>query len=111
MTFIDNKANRLTDVGVTETSVDRSAPSSHTVQIKVTGTTLPTAMTAALEGSIDEGETYAIMASHPFDETEIATGIALFHVVNMGVTHSRVRIISQTGGVGLSIEIHLRDTL
>lgn len=100
----------LTGVDVTSISIDRSAPSNHTAQIIVTGSVLPTAMMVDVEGSIDDGASFAVMVSHIFDSTEIASGIALFHVINKGVSHLRVRVVSITGGTDLSIDIWVRDT-
>ncbi len=101
----------LTGVGYTAVEHDHSAPSSHTVQVVITGTTLPTAVTVDLEGSINDAADFAVMASHVFDATEIASGIALFHIVNQGVDAIRVRVLSLVGGTDLSIGIWARDTL
>lgn len=103
-------AATLTGVGVTAVTVDRSAPTNHTVQVEVTGDALPTAITVILEGSINEGQSFVEMATHIFDDTEIASGKALFHVANRGVSHLRATVTSVVGGTNLSIQIWIRDT-
>ena len=101
----------LTDVGYTAAVHDHSAPSKHTIQVVITAAVLPTAVTIDFEGSINDGADFVVLASHDFDAVEIASGVAVFHVVYRGVDACRVRVKTLTGATDPSIAICARDTL
>ncbi len=101
----------LTGVGYTAFCVDHTAPSHHTIQVVITASVLPTAVTIDFEGSINDGANFVVMASHDFDDVEIASGCAIFHVMHRGIDVCRVRVKTLTGATDPSIAICVRDTL
>lgn len=101
----------LTGVGYTDDAHDHSAPSKHTIQVVITATVMPTAVTIDFEGSINGGDNFVVLASHDFDAVEIESGVAIFHVVYRGVDTCRVRVKTLTGATDPSIAICMRDTL
>ena len=66
----------------------------HTVYAKFTGTI--TALTVALEGSID-GTNIVALTTHEFTASEISAKQAMFHVVNKLVEYVRINITVLTG--------------
>ena len=84
------------------TSVGPDAPTTypytvgrHSVQVNVTGA--PTAVTVALEGSLD-GVTWFQFAEHVLTSGEIADQAAMFHVINKPSPRLRPNLTALAGG-------------
>ena len=99
-------ANQLfNDVLVTGAS--RSMPvspakSQHTVQATMGGTVVATAVTIALEGSLD-GSSWFALGTHAFSSAEISAEQAMFHVADKSVPYIRLNLTALTGGTAPSI--------
>jgi len=72
----------------------------HTVQVVFTGTI--TALTVALEGSIDE-DNIAVLQTHALSDAEISAKAAMFHVVNKLVEYVRINITTFTGSGSVTV--------
>lgn len=74
----------------------------HTVQANITGA--PTAVTVALEGSLD-GVLWFTLASHTFSAAELTATGAMFHVVQKPVTKVRANVTTLTGGTSPTVTV------
>jgi len=72
----------------------------HTIQVVATGS--PTAVTIALEGSLNN-ISFAPLVSHAFTAAQITASIALVFVVNAPVTYIRANLTTLTGGTAPTI--------
>jgi len=68
------------------------------------GTVVATAVTVALEGSLD-GTTYAALASHALVAAEISAEAAIFHVIDKPVRYVRANLTTLTGGTDPTITV------
>ena len=76
--------------------------SNFTVQATMGGGVVATAVTVALEGSIDNSNWFSL-ASHAFTAAEITAEAAMFHVVNKAVPFIRGNLTTLTGGTNPTI--------
>lgn len=76
--------------------------SAHSVQATITGA--PTAVTVDLEGSLD-GETFFVLATHPFTAGELTAAAALFHVIERPVNFVRVNLLTLTAGTAPTVTV------
>lgn len=85
-------------------TVDSETLGLHSVQVNTTGS--PTAVTVALEGSLND-DNYVALATHSFSAAEISAGYAMFHVVNKPVKHLRANVTTLTGGSSPTVTVYL----
>ncbi len=72
-------------------------PKDHTVVATMGGSVVATAVTVALEGSIDNA-TWVVLASHEFTAAEISAEQAMFHIIGKPVRWVRANLTVLTGG-------------
>lgn len=92
--------NGVTATGVGSSIICGQGISEHTVQATITGA--PTAVTVALDGSLDDS-TWIELDSHPFSAGELTAGKAMWHVVNKVVKHIRLNLTALTGGTSPTV--------
>lgn len=76
--------------------------SNHTYQITITGT--PTAVTVALEGSLD-GDTWAAIDTHVMSAGELSAAAALVFVTASPVQAVRANLTTLTGGTSPTVTV------
>ncbi len=94
--------NAVTATGVSQPTEVQPAKSWHTVQATMGGTVVATAVTIALEGSVD-GITWFSLASHAFSGAEISAEQAMFHVADKTVPFIRLNLTALTGGTAPTV--------
>lgn len=92
--------NTVTATGAGGSIICGQGISEHTVQATITGA--PTAVTVALEGSLD-ATTWIELDSHVFSAGELTATKAMWHVVNKVVKHVRLNLTTLTGGTSPTV--------
>lgn len=93
-----------TATGAGNTQQVRSIPDKHTVTVAMGGTVVATAVTVALEGSLDDS-TYFELASHALSAAEITAEAAMFHIVDKPVRFVKANLTTLTGGTAPTITV------
>lgn len=84
--------------------LSRGAPTlvqEHTVQATITGA--PTAVTIALEASLDNGVSWNALGTYAFVAADLTAGFAMFHVVNKPAELVRLNLTVLTGGTAPTV--------
>ena len=79
-------------------------PSEHTVQAKMGGAVVATAVTVDLEGSLNDTDWFQL-ARHAFSAGDITAEGAMFHVQDKPVRFVRANLITLTGGTTPSVTV------
>lgn len=79
----------------------RKAINNHTVQAVITGG--PTAVTVALESSLDNGVSWSSIGSHAFSAGDLSAGFAMFHIVDKPAELVRANVTTLTGGTSPTV--------
>ena len=93
-----------TATGAGSTQKTYSIPSAHTVAATMGGTVVATAVTVALEGSLDDS-TWFTLASHVFTAAEITAEAAMFHIADKPVKFVRANLETLTGGTAPTVTV------
>ena len=96
--------NAAAATGAGSTQKTFSIPAMHSVQVTMGGTVVATAVTVALEGSLD-GTFWQAMATHALVSAEISAEGAIFHVVNSPIKYVRANLTVLTGGTAPTITV------
>lgn len=73
----------------------------HTVQVIITGA--PTAVTVALESSLNDGVTWNSIGTYAFSAGDLAAASAMYHVVNKPAELVRANVTTLTGGTSPTV--------
>lgn len=79
-------------------------PAMHTIQVKMGGTVVATAVTVAIEGSLDNID-YFQLVSHALSAGEITAEGAMFHLADMPVKYLRANLTTLTGGTAPTVTV------
>lgn len=79
----------------------RNGVQEHTVQAVITGA--PTAVTVALEASLDGGTSWNAIGTYAFVAGDLTAGFAMFHVVNKPAELVRLNLTVLTGGTSPTV--------
>ena len=96
--------NAATATGAGAAQKTFSIPEAHSVQVTMGGTVVATAVTVALEGSLD-GTFWQALATHALVAGEISAEGALFHVVNSPTKYVRANLTTLTGGTAPTVTV------
>lgn len=79
----------------------RKGVQEHTVQVIITGS--PTAVTVALESSLDNGVTWNSIGTYAFSAGDLTAASAMYHVVNKPAELVRMNTTVLTGGTAPTV--------
>lgn len=79
----------------------RKGVQEHTVQIVITGA--PTAVTVALEASLDDGVNWNTIGTYALTAGDLSAGSAMYHVVDKPAQYVRMNTITLAGGTAPTV--------
>ena len=77
----------------------------HTYQINTTGG--PSAVTVAVEGSLD-GNSWFELAAHTMTASELSAEAAMFHIKDRPVPYTRTNLTTLSGGTAPTVTVQYR---
>lgn len=79
----------------------RKGVQEHTVQVVITGA--PTAVTVALEASLNDGATWNSIGTQAFAAGDLTAGSLMYHVVDKPAQYVRMNVTVLTGGTAPTV--------